>query len=1100
MGLVGGPSARSTDTKTDNKKETFNFEYNSDQQVFYLYNSTYGYISVTIDPPGSEYYKYWQVAPSEYDSDGHYGTLDEPFFETTNETASVVIEDYTFDTDHGYYQVNLADMVIYVYESSPSLTTVNVPSSSGTSETLLPREDRTTYDTYEESTEAVDEVSGNFGTYYSDTGTSDIETLLGRADKDAALDSDLSAAELKEKYAEITAEQKENDGRIVTDKTVTYNDDPYDVYDIYADDEFSVTLSALGQEWTISEETTTPIDVIFLLDFSSSMTAAADSSGEVTRWMAEVDAVNDAMEEILERNSNNRVGVVLFSSTAKTLLPLGRYEVVASEETAGYTEGYLSYLDKSLLSDDDIAYVDSYYKEYYKTNYNEEDHTLTLSDWDDVLRPTLATNSGLYYQVSDDGTMEKFSQINCYQSFSWSATYTQLGLQQAYKEFATATPTVTVGEENVTRQPVFIFLTDGEPTYGTYNYMDPASGPRYGYGNYGEAGMFGYYTILSANYFKNMVSAHYGKTAAFYSVGIGMKASGSGSALLENTGTTNYYADDTYRRAVINPTKSNVTALNDDVSATYAEYYSTYGYTFYKNMTICDWKASKMLYNLLTSSDPTSYVQNTDVRYFQYSNGYMSGYNTDEYWLRAIKNPYASDYSYADDAMFYETFTEKDLEEFFDKIIGTVQKVNYGILLKKGTDLVITDPLGEGMEVVGDPTLIYNGVAYKIDPLNDLATSYVTTYGSYTEYTWTVTTPTRAGADKKGTQTGKITARIHHYTKTGMEVVQFIIPENLLPALYPDAYQEFYYEELPVRLVYKVGLTDEAARAAEAGDVFYTNLYEEGDDPTTKATFYPDSTNPYYVLYDPYDDNYVEEPWLANGNNEREKEDNTTDTADDAFWEDVNYEEDPTKNEEDWDVIVTQYLGNNGKIIMSTTSATNPLTVDKQWASGTDSEPISVTLYASGTRQKNGETTTTKGVWEIDTETITSADNWTYTWTDLPESETKDGYIYTYTNYYILESSEGTYNVSYQDSNGNTLTPKTITVTEGDTSQEVSAVQVDGSKITIINKPTYALPNSGGVGTQVYTWSGMATLTIAIALYALIRRRQRNRGRGGEVS
>jgi hypothetical protein len=289
----------------------------------------------------------------------------------------------------------------------------------------------------------------------------------------------LSEEELQDEYAEITAEQKKNDGRIVTDKTVTYNEDPYGIYNVYAEDEFSVTLSALGQEWTISEETTTPIDVIFLLDFSSSMTAAADSSGEVTRWMAEVDAVNDAMEEILERNSNNRVGVVLFSSTAKTLLPLGRYEVVASEETAGYTEGYISYLDKSSLSDADIAYLDSYYKEYYKTYYHEENHTLTLDDWDEVLRPTLATNSGLYYQASDDGTMAKFSQINCYQSFSWSATYTQLGLQQAYKEFATATPTVTVGEKDVTRQPVFIFLTDGEPTYGTYNYMDPASGPRY---------------------------------------------------------------------------------------------------------------------------------------------------------------------------------------------------------------------------------------------------------------------------------------------------------------------------------------------------------------------------------------------------------------------------------------------------------------------------------------------------------------------------------------------------------------------------------------------------------------------------------------------
>jgi LPXTG-motif cell wall-anchored protein len=503
------------------------------------------------------------------------------------------------------------------------------------------------------------------------------------------------------------------------------------------------------------------------------------------------------------------------------------------------------------------------------------------------------------------------------------------------------------------------------------------------------------------------------------------------------------------------------------------------------------------------------------VRHYQYSGGTVTGINYDEYWLRAIKNPYASDYCYADDAIFYSDFTDEELTEYFRKIIVSSQQIDYGIILKNGTDLVITDPLGEGMKVVGDPTLIYNGTKIAASPLSTSYGNDSDEYGSYTEYSWTVTTPARAGADKKGTQSGTVKARVYTSADKTTQVVQFIIPENLLPALYPDRYQEFYYEELPVRLVYKVGIDvdSDAYQNAANGSALYTNLYDDTNgadgDATAYTTFYPDSTNPYYVLYDYDDENFGEEPFMANyviSKNTYDDDDNVisttnvTETATNVFEEDVNYVEDEEKNAEDWDEIeVIQHLGNNGKVILSQ-QAGKTLTVTKQWASGTDSEPISVTLYASGTRQKTGETTTTKGVWEIDTQTITSTDKWTYTWSDLPESETKDGYIYTYTDYYILESSESVYSVTYQDSSGNTLTPKTITVTEGDTTQEVSAVPVDGSKITIINKPAYVLPNSGGVGTQVYTWSGMATLTIAIALYALIRRRQRNRGRGGEVS
>jgi LPXTG-motif cell wall-anchored protein len=487
-------------------------------------------------------------------------------------------------------------------------------------------------------------------------------------------------------------------------------------------------------------------------------------------------------------------------------------------------------------------------------------------------------------------------------------------------------------------------------------------------------------------------------------------------------------------------------------------------------------------------------------------------------WMRAVSNPY-SNYSYADDAIFYGDFTEDELRDYFYKIIGTVQKVNYGILLKEGTDLVITDPLGEGMKVVGDPTLIYNGTKIAASPLSTSYGNDSDEYGSYTEYSWTVTTPARAGADKKGTQTGTVKARVYTSADKTTQVVQFIIPENVLPALYPDRYQEFYYEELPVRLVYKVGIDvdSDAYQNAANGSALYTNLYDDTNgadgDATAYTTFYPDSTNPYYVLYDYDDENFGEEPFMANyviSKNTYDDDDNVisttnvTETATNVFEEDVNYVEDEEKNAEDWDEIkVIQHLGNNGKVILSK-AETDSVTVSKQWASGTDPEQVSVTLYRAGTRAKTSDGSDSKtGVWAYETVKLNTGNSWTYTWKNLPKTENRaDGYTYTYTDYYISEVTGGSFVASYADGKGNALTPETISVDYSAFSlpdEDKTAVKVDGSKVIITNKPAYTLPHSGGVGTQVYTWSGMAILTTAIALYALIRRKQRNRGQGGEV-
>jgi hypothetical protein len=492
----------------------------------------------------------------------------------------------------------------------------------------------------------------------------------------------------------------------------------------------------------------------------------------------------------------------------------------------------------------------------------------------------------------------------------WSATYTQLGLEQVYNEYSkvstTTSKTLSTGEViSLSHKPVIIFLTDGEPTLGSYNYMKPSSGPRYGIGTVGENGMFGYYTILSANYFKNMVGIHYNTAASFYSIGIGIKSSGNGSYSVESNvnNATSYYADDGYRRAVINPTKENVNFLTTVPTYSYNNSLTNY------NMFISYYTASELLYNLLTGT-PTDYIQNTEERYI--SNGYGTYY---EQWLRGIKNPF-SNYSYADASVFYGGFTQSQLSDYYTSIITTEQLINnYGFLLKDNTALTITDPIGEGMEVKGTPVLNYAGINYN--------NPSVATYDGYVEYTWNEVV-TRQESDSKGKNIkldlSVIKARVYTDADTGLQTVKFIIPEDVMPTLYPDLHKTFYYEELPARLIYQVGLTDESKATARKGDVFYTNTFTMSNgnaEADTTVTFMPETNNPYY-----YGGTLSAVDFM--------KTDNATDTAAYSFQE---YRASG---------VVTQLLGNNG--ILEPSNVTQ-LTITKEWDGVEEDDRTDISIW-----------------------------------------------------------------------------------------------------------------------------------------------------------
>jgi LPXTG-motif cell wall-anchored protein len=899
----------------------------------------------------------------------------------------------------------------------------------------LPRAEKVTYDSYQTTSSAKTGTDDQIGfDYASDTATSNIESILGAVDKNLSV-----------------TEQSKNDGRIVTDKSVVYNDDDYNAFSSYSDGEFSVTMSALGQEWTVQDlkNASKPLDVIFVLDFSGSMSALAstktseavegeteeqkalrEKQAKYQRWQTTIEALNNSMKQILSY-SNNRVGVVCYSNQATTMLPLGRYVVASDSLPSGYTDGYLS--------------------------YNE-----SLSTVDDM-RLSLVTSPALFYEKEGQtgviDTSKYYTPDYSWQKGKslWAGTNIQLGIQEAYNNFK------DVDEDAYGRQPVIFLMSDGEPTFATYNYMDPANGPTYGIGTAGEIGSMGYYTILTANYFKDMISFEYGSNAAFYTIGFGIKEEGNGSYVAENDANqaTSYYADDGYRRAVLSPTKDNVNFLNT---------VPTYNYTknslTQKNMTISYYNASKFLYTLLTGSNQAQYIQNAEDRYLLYdSSGYLSGQVFLEQWLRTINNPYASDYNYADESKIYGDFDVTMLENFLNSIIKEIEVANnYGFLLKGDSQLVMTDPLGEGMEVKGTPVLSYFGTLYK-NPVSE-------NKGSYIEYTWSETATTQ-DSDTNGIQNldlGTITARVYT-SSTGMQTVVFSVPEKLVPTLYPDLYKQFYYEELPIRLIYKVGLTDSALENAKGGDVFYTNLYDEdtGEAKTT-VTFTPDSTNTYYTA----DFKDVEQ----------QKTKNVTDTSSTYF-------EESAQKTDSGDIAVTQTLGNNGKLVIDRDQTTLDLTVSKKWKT-TATDSVQVQLLAKGTTENNGKTEDVTKL--IDTVTLNSNNNWSYSWTALPYQSSS----ITYTDYYIREVPIDNYTASYKDANGNTLHTEELTLVDNNNSSVIRAVSASSGNVVITNSKYYELPSTGGIGTYQFTFVGTTLMVVASVMYIIIKKRNLAKYKGGE--
>ena len=260
----------------------------------------------------------------------------------------------------------------------------------------------------------------------------------------------------------------------------------------------SITVKSITSS---TDTVSTPMDVVFVLDTSGSMTYTLEGKNETavedSRAKAMVNAVNSSIKTIMSKNKDSRVGVVGFSGDASTIIPLGNYAQGINYLTREYSAG----------------------------------------DWWNGSSQTIKSNVGNKSSRQVTGGTNTQSGI-------------KLGAEMLTSNQNTTTATVTLKDgttKTITRTPLLILVTDGEPTY--YYASETATGKVNGHGYTSETDEdYYYWTLRTAKYYKEQITNKYyqntDKTAKAFTIGIGL----SGNEAV----------------AMLDPTEENVKACNNN--------------------------------------------------------------------------------------------------------------------------------------------------------------------------------------------------------------------------------------------------------------------------------------------------------------------------------------------------------------------------------------------------------------------------------------------------------------------------------------------------------------------------------------------------------
>lgn len=604
--------------------------------------------------------------------------------------------------------------------------------------------------------------------------------------------SDPATSDILEKIEGLDAEN----GKILTDKSVIYGKDDFGAITSYEEGTFGVTLSAVGQTSAVKGHAEPALDVVIILDTSNSMINKSqefiDTDGDIRMTWA-VNEVNCVIDAIMAQ-PENRVGLVTFSDASQVVLPLDHY----TTENGQYVD-----LEHDASQKDDTAFAD---RDQTENNYD------------------LNINENVKNKA---GKTLSFDFLYGSGNPNWEGTFTQSGIQEAADLLLNNGD--TVDDNGTPKQPVILLISDGGPTLCSSNYKSPLDGPIYGkFGHIEENvndsdigddldrtdsnryGIHGYYTILTAQYYKNRVGSHYGVQTKFVTVGVGIDRHQTAS-------TDPRLHDNGYCRAVLNPTASN---LKDALSS-------------------FDGRADEgpQMIALLNETLDSDHVSIWDHSEDHTTLGMAHSA------VPVLPNPYTS-YSYAD--AYYigkKTNLASDLIAYLNGI--QFQEYTWKNVLKNKTDLEFEDPIGKGMEVKGEPILRFGVNNY--EPTSAESVGNRTTYVYDYEVTYAQAYPDNVHSDnmdvKEVFDLSGISVQVTTEGKgtDALQTIRMFIPQELVPVVYPEKYGKFLYKEEPLRFIYKVGLTDASMEDCKAigSDETRTYSVNRSDEITTAASYTP---------------------------------------------------------------------------------------------------------------------------------------------------------------------------------------------------------------------------------------------------------------------
>ena len=291
----------------------------------------------------------------------------------------------------------------------------------------------------------------------------------------------------------VTVGKSVHDGEV----TLTYGDNKTQTF-TPGENNFVVTSSQAAQVMGLASESAAPVDVVFVLDTSGSMTGGRSTSM--------VTAANNAISSLMAANPYNRIGVVAFSGSSDGWFGDG---TPAAETLSG-----LAHYDGDAATN---------HLRWGNSNGNVSNNGSYIIG--------RGTNAGTRHGI--DG-----------------GTNIHAGIALAAEMLTSATATsVQIDGKTVTRMPFLVVLSDGAPTYSSYTsngtdtkWYDPNMTDEHGNGSDPYAGN-GFLAALTAAYYKGVITEKYFGTNAseqnrcyIYTIGVGLdNLSGNDKSLAQIT-------------------------------------------------------------------------------------------------------------------------------------------------------------------------------------------------------------------------------------------------------------------------------------------------------------------------------------------------------------------------------------------------------------------------------------------------------------------------------------------------------------------------------------------------------------------------------------